>query len=117
LLVAPDKIAPVDPGLIASVQNKVADKVEVKFPDGTVVLVDAVLAPVIQAVLDSNSALMSKLAEILSGQEIKNMQIQLDAMKLERDTAVAFADKIKAAVPALEAAEAALAEDVALLKG
>ena len=117
MLVPPDKIAPISIDQIASVQNKVVDKVEVKFPDGTVVLVDADLAPVLQAVIDSNQALMQKLADLLSGDELKAMQAQLDAMKLERDAALAFSDKLRGSLPALEAAGGSLAEVIALLKG
>ena len=111
------KIAPVSVELIFSVDNPDALKVEVKFPDGTVVLVDADLAPVLQAVIDSNQALMQKLADLLSGDELKAMQAQLDAMKLERDSELAFSDKLRGSLPALEAASGSLAEVIAALKG
>lgn len=117
LIADPDKIAPVSLDQIVAVSNKPADKVEVTFPDGTVVLVDVSFAGVVQAIIDANAQLMKKLADILSGQELKDMQAKLDAMKVERDAAVAFADKIRGSLPAVEAAQASLSELVAILKG
>lgn len=115
--IAEDKTAPVSPELIVQVISKPVEKVEVTFPDGTVVLVDASLAPVIQAIIDANTQLMQKLADLLSGEELRNMQAQLDAMKAERDAALAFVEKIRGALPRVVALQDSLSEIVALLEG
>jgi hypothetical protein len=117
LLVAPDKIAPISIELIDSVSNPVKPKVEVKFTDGTVVLVDADLAPLLEMMIQNNQDLMKKMEEILSGGELKDMQVKLDAMTVERDAAVALAEKLRGSLPAIEAASSALSEITLVLKG
>lgn len=117
LLLIEGKEAPVSVDQIKSVSNPVEPKVEVVFPDGTVVVMDADLAPVVQAILDANAGLMKKLADIISGDELKNMQAKLDAMQAERDAAIAYFNKIRGALPQLEALQVAVSEIVALVRG
>lgn len=83
------KDAPVDGGLIASVDNPEAELVPVTLSDGRVILVDSKIAPAIQAVVDVNKALEKALADLYSGDAVKKALEERDAAIVERDAALA----------------------------
>ncbi len=110
------KVAPVDPGLIAEVDNPDEEKVEVKLPSGEVVLVPADLAPVLEAFIKLNADLTEQLAKIISGSELEVLKKELEAKQAELDAANARVAQLKELLPPVEAAAEALAKAVELLK-
>lgn len=112
-----NKVAPISVELIAFVDNPEELKVEVKLPSGQIVLVDAKIAPVLQAIVDTNTQLLDQLGRLLSGDEIRAMQAKLDLANIERDAAVAEAEQVRGALPAVQQALEAVQKAVDVLKG
>jgi hypothetical protein len=117
------KVAPVSPELIASVDNPDEEKVEVKLPSGQVIKVDASVALILQAIIDTNTQLMDQLAKVLSGEEIANLKKELEAslaINAELQGVIkeleSKLEKVRGALPALDSAMVALQEVQALLK-
>lgn len=111
-----EKMAPVSPELILSVDNPDAELVQVELPDGTVVLLDAKVAPVLQALIESNKQLIKQLAEVLSGEELKELQEQLELAKAELEVAHVKLESVRGSLPTLEEAGLALSKLVEILK-
>jgi hypothetical protein len=88
------KDAPVDGGLILSVDNPDVDLTPVILSDGKEILVDAKIAPAIQAVVDVNRALEKALADLYSGDAVKKAIEERDAAIEERKAALERVEKI-----------------------
>ena len=113
----PARDEPIDPVLIDSVDNIDKPKVPIRLPSGDVVLVPFDVAPILQAVIDSNTQLLQRLAEVLSGETLARMQAELAAMTIERDTAVTYAGRLRGALPQVDAAATALVDLAVILRG
>jgi hypothetical protein len=103
------KTAPVDIGLIASVDNVDPELTEVTLSDGTVVLINAKVAPAIQAVVTVNQALEKALAELYSGDAIR-------AALAERDAANALAKEALTRIKSIDQAIDELGKSVETIR-
>ena len=105
-----EKLAPVDIGLIASVDNLDPELVEVVLSDGTVVLIDAKVAPAIQAVVTVNQALEKALAELYSGDAVKQALA-------ERDAAIKARERSDERIRSIEQSLSDLSKAVEVIRG
>lgn len=111
------KDAPVDGGLILSVDNPDEELEPVGLPSGEIVKVPASVAPILKAFIEANESLMSQLAKLLSGEEIAALKAELDAVSKERDALKEKLSMIDAALPVFEEAKSAIDSILAIVKG
>jgi hypothetical protein len=110
------KDAPVSPELIASVDNPEESKVEVRLPSGDIVLVDAKVAPILQAIVDTNVQLLDQLGKLLSGEEFERLKKDIEIANMERDAALAQVETVRGSLPVLEEAVSMLQKTIEVLK-
>jgi len=106
----------VSPSLIIAVGNPAAVMVEVTLPDGSKVLVEDKFAPLFQAVIDSNAALIKKLGEVLSGAELEALRRELEVVQAELAAEKILTAKLRESLPKIELLASELAALAALLK-
>lgn len=97
-----------DPGIIDEVCALPYSGVVVDLGGGQTVTVSSTIAPALQAVVDSNAALIAQIAAISSGTALGDAQAALATKQAELDAANAQLDTLKADREGLQAARAAL---------
>lgn len=110
------KTAPISPELIAAVSTP-DDKVDVRLPSGEVVRVDASVAPILVAIIDANSTLLSQLGKLLSGEEVAALKRELEITIVERAHLQAQIDQFRGLLPVLEEVGVGIQKVVEGLKG
>lgn len=88
------KLVPVDPGLIQAVVNPPVESDEVVLSDGSVIVVDSRVAPVLRALIQMNRDLEKRLADVFSGDAVKRALEERDAAVAERNVMAERVEKV-----------------------
>lgn len=102
VLIAEEKLVPVDPALISGVDNPDVESEEVVLSDGKVIVVDRRVAPVLKALIEMNQQLERRLADVFSGDAVKKALEERDVAFSERDAAMKRIEKLASTLDGFE---------------